>query len=92
MFFFQKEGDEQFDFPDENAQTDYSGEREMVQQAIQKLEPKFRSVIVLRLIDGYSTEETSKILNIPPGTVLSRLARGQQKLKKLLLPYMGEIR
>lgn len=91
MFFFQKEGDEQFNIPDDSAQTDYSQDREMVQQAIQKLEPQFRSVIVLRLIDGYSTEETAEILNIPLGTVLSRLARAQKKLKELLSPYMGEI-
>ena len=67
---------------------EYNEEREMVQAAIQKLEPKFKSVIVLRLIDGYSTEETAKILQIPLGTVLSRLARGQQKLKHLLSPML----
>jgi RNA polymerase sigma-70 factor (ECF subfamily) len=67
---------------------EYNEEREIVQTAIQKLEPKFRSVIVLRLIDGYSTEETAKILKIPLGTVLSRLARGQQKLKKMLSPML----
>ena len=67
----------------------YHEEKEIVQTAIQKLKPKFRSVIVLRLIDGYSTEETAKILKIPLGTVLSRLARGQQKLKKILSPMLG---
>jgi RNA polymerase sigma-70 factor (ECF subfamily) len=54
-----------------------------VQQALQKLEPRFRSVIVLRLIDGYSTKETAQILKLPIGTVLSRLARAQMKLKKI---------
>lgn len=63
-------------------------EIELVKQAIQQLEPKFRSVITLRLIDGYSTEETAQILKIPLGTVLSRLARAQQKLKKILSPIM----
>jgi len=42
-------------------------------------------VIVLRLIDGYSTDETAKILDIPVGTVLSRLARAQAKLKAVLI-------
>ncbi|MFC2164666.1 RNA polymerase sigma factor [Acidobacteriota bacterium] len=65
---------------------------ELIQRGLQKLPAKFRSVIVLRLIDGYSTEETAKILNLPNGTVLSRLARGQMKLKKVLTPlYKGEI-
>jgi len=65
--------------------------RELIQRGFQKLPAKFRSVIVLRLIDGYSTEETAKILNLPVGTVLSRLSRAQMKLKKVLSPlYKGE--
>lgn len=64
--------------------------KELVQKAIQKLAPKDRSVIVLRLIDGYSTHETAKILKLPVGTVLSRLARAQMKLKAILTPsYEG---
>jgi RNA polymerase sigma-70 factor (ECF subfamily) len=62
--------------------------REFIQRAIQELAPKFRSVIVLRLIDGYSTDETAKILKVPIGTVLSRLARAQQKLKEILTPML----
>ncbi len=63
---------------------------ELIQRGLQKLPAKFRSVIVLRLIDGYSTEETAKILNLPVGTVLSRLSRAQMKLKKVLTPlYKG---
>ena len=62
----------------------------LVHQMLQTLEPNFRSVIVLRLLKGYSTEETSKLLNIPLGTVLSRLSRAQKKLKEALVPYMEE--
>jgi len=64
--------------------------KNMVRQAIQQLEPKFRAVIVLRLMDGYSSQETAEILGLPLGTVLSRLARAQMKLKKILKPLMGE--
>lgn len=68
-----------------------SGEsREIINNALHKLGPKYRSVLVLRLIEGYSTEETANILELPFGTVLSRLARGQKKLKELLTPY-GDI-
>ncbi|MFQ5772390.1 MAG: RNA polymerase sigma factor, partial [bacterium] len=56
-----------------------------------KLAPKFRAVIVLRLIQGYSTKEVAEILNIPAGTVLSRLARAQKKLKQLLTPFIEEV-
>ena len=64
---------------------------ELIQRGLQKLPAKFRTVIVLRLIDGYSTEETAKILNLPVGTVLSRLSRAQMKLKRILTPlYKGK--
>ncbi len=64
---------------------------EIIKRSLDKLDAKYRSVIVLRLIDGYSTEETAEILNLPLGTVLSRLSRGQQKLKNLLAPYQEEL-
>lgn len=86
--FFWSESDTDIEIPDQNPVKDYTGEKELVQRAIQKLEPNFRSVVVLRLIDGLSTEETASILNVPLGTVLSRLARAQKKLKKILAPYM----
>ncbi|MFA8449076.1 MAG: RNA polymerase sigma factor [Bacteroidales bacterium] len=55
--------------------------KDSVDQALQKLEPKFKTVVILRLIEGYSVKETAEILNLPSGTVLSRLARAQKKLK-----------
>lgn len=68
----------------------YDENKQIVRMAIQKLKPDFKAVIVLRLLDGYSTKETAEILDVPVGTVLSRLARAQAKLKKLLSPYAGE--
>lgn len=73
--------------PDQEAQVDEEQSRdtgEAVNMALQKLPPKYRSVAVLRMIQGYSTKETAKILGLPQGTVLSRLARAQEKLKDLL--------
>jgi len=61
----------------------------MVREAIRKLEPKFKSVLVLRLISGYTPEETAEILKVPVGTVFSRLARAQKKLEILLRPFFG---
>lgn len=59
--------------------------KEVVNIALGELETNFRSVVVLRLIQGYSTKETSDILKLPQGTVLSRLARGQEKLRQIIL-------
>lgn len=55
--------------------------KEHLQYAFEKLDPDFRAVATLRLVEGYSTEETAGILEIPIGTALSRLARAQQKLR-----------
>ncbi|MBN1154120.1 RNA polymerase sigma factor [candidate division KSB1 bacterium] len=60
-----------------------------IHKAIQELEPKFRAVVVLRLIQEYSTRETADILKIPQGTVLSRLARAQDKLRENLSDIVG---
>jgi RNA polymerase sigma-70 factor (ECF subfamily) len=56
----------------------------MVDKALQKLDPGQRSVVVLRLLQGYSTKETADILDLPLGTVLSRLSRAQKNLRKIL--------
>ena len=63
---------------------------EKIHAALKQLEPKFRAVVVLRFLQGYSTKETAKLLKIPQGSVLSRLARAQEKLKHYLKPYIGD--
>ncbi|MEM8485227.1 MAG: RNA polymerase sigma factor [Bacteroidota bacterium] len=60
----------------------------LVHEAIAALPPKHRAVVVLRMIEGYSTEETAQLLDLPYGTVLSRLSRAQKKLKNVLAPLM----
>ena len=61
---------------------------DIIQREIQQLSPKFREVIVLRDIQELSYEEISKIINVPLGTVKSRVNRArlrlQEKLKFLL--------
>ncbi len=85
--FFSKSDNKFENVPDKNNQEDESEKNKIIRHAIQKLDPKFRSVITLRLINGYSTKETAQILKLPAGTVLSRLARGQMKLKQILSPF-----
>jgi RNA polymerase sigma-70 factor (ECF subfamily) len=71
------------DIPDHSEDPALRDTREWVHKAIGMLEPDFRAVIVLRMIDGYSVRETAEILNIPEGTVASRLARAQVKLRQI---------
>jgi RNA polymerase sigma-70 factor, ECF subfamily len=75
---------------DESGQLEHREEIRMVQAAIQELEPRYRAVLVLRVIDGFSTRETATMLNIPLGTVLSRLSRAQTRLRDLLKPYIAD--
>lgn len=58
--------------------------KEWLEYEFNQLEPEFKSVATLRLVEGYSTEETAELLQIPLGTVLSRLARAQKKLRSRL--------
>ena len=84
------EGDPGIDrISDGNPGPEHTDDKKIVHSALQKLKPKDRTVIVLRLLNGYTTEETADILRIPIGTVLSRLARAQQKLKKIMTPLTG---
>ena len=53
-----------------------------VREAVERLAPNHRAVVVLRMIDGYSTRETAEILGIPAGTVMSRLARAMERLER----------
>jgi RNA polymerase sigma-70 factor (ECF subfamily) len=56
----------------------------LVRTALGRLDPRFRTVIVLRLISGYSIREIAAVLHLPQGTVLSRLSRGQDKLRSII--------
>lgn len=56
-----------------------------IQKAINTLTVDHKSVIILRDIKGLSYEDISKCLDISVGTVKSRINRGRQKLKALLI-------
>lgn len=74
--------------PDSRASMQTFSLKEITEEALQTLSPKHRSVVVLRLIQGYSTRETAEILDIPDGTVLSRLHRARKQLQTLLAPHV----
>jgi RNA polymerase sigma-70 factor (ECF subfamily) len=54
----------------------------IIQKAITSLPQKFRQVIVLRDIQGFSYEEISSIIKVPLGTVKSRVNRARLKLQE----------
>ena len=91
--FLSRDADDSLPDPvaDEENTIESRERNEAVHRAIQALPEKHRAVAVLRLIDECSTEETAKILDLPYGTVLSRLSRAQKKLQTLLAPHMMEL-
>ena len=64
-------------------QTDHVMVRETL-AAIGRLLPELREVLVLVTVETFSYAETAKILDIPLGTVMSRLARARAQLRALL--------
>ncbi len=59
-----------------------------VDAALREVPEPFRTVVVLRDIEGFGYEEIAEILSANLGTVKSRLMRGRAHLKNLLAPYM----
>jgi len=58
---------------------------EAIQAALQKLPQKLRAPIVLREIDGLSYEEIAEVLHASVGTVKSRISRGREELRRILI-------
>ncbi|MDQ0216685.1 RNA polymerase sigma-70 factor (ECF subfamily) [Oikeobacillus pervagus] len=58
--------------------------QEEIQKAILTLSDKYRSIIVLRYIEELSLKEISDILDLPLGTVKTRVHRGREALRKQL--------
>jgi RNA polymerase sigma-70 factor (ECF subfamily) len=55
-----------------------------VRRAIEELPPDFREVIVLRELEGLSYKEMADVINVPIGTVMSRLSRARERLLPVL--------
>ena len=62
-----------------------------VSQALNSISVDFRTVIMLSDLEGFTYEEMSKILDIPIGTVRSRLHRARNILKEKLASYAKEM-
>jgi RNA polymerase sigma-70 factor, ECF subfamily len=58
--------------------------RALVEEALAKLNPKFRAAVVLRDIEDLSYEEIAVVLEVSLGTVKSRILRGRECLRKIL--------
>ena len=62
-----------------------------VTNAVNNLPVDFRTVVLLCDVEGFSYEEISKIMDIPIGTVRSRLHRARNMLKEVLMDYAKKL-
>jgi RNA polymerase sigma-70 factor (ECF subfamily) len=63
---------------------------EKVQRALDRLPPDYRMAVILADLEGFSYKEIAETLEIPIGTVMSRLYRGRKQLEEALLAYARE--
>jgi RNA polymerase sigma factor (sigma-70 family) len=69
---------------------EHSEDWDLIRQAMDALPAEFREILVLRHQEGLSYKEIADIAQIPPGTVMSRLARARAKLKEYLAARMSK--
>ena len=62
-----------------------------VQQCITSLAEEYKEIVILRDIQGLTYEEIRDILQIPDGTVKSRLSRARSALKDCLTKFIGDL-
>lgn len=58
-----------------------------VKQALESLPESFRMAVLLADVEGFSYKEIAEIMDVPIGTVMSRLHRGRRALEKALHDY-----
>lgn len=65
-------------------------DRLSLQEAVAKLSPEKRAVVILREVHGFDYQEIANILSIPLGTVKSRLRDGRLQMRNFLLQQEDE--
>ena len=69
---------------------EHSEDAELIREAMEGLPSEFREILTLRHHEGLSYKEIADIAQIPPGTVMSRLARARAKLRECLAGRIGK--
>ncbi len=65
--------------------------RTRIQGALKQLSPELREAVILRDLEDLDYKEIAQVLNIPEGTVKSRISRGRGELAKLLERIEGQV-
>jgi RNA polymerase sigma-70 factor, ECF subfamily len=78
-------------FPSPRANYRRTEIQEKVESALAKLSPEHRAVVVLKELEGLQYREIAEVLNIPVGTVMSRLFYAKKQLQSLLRSVYNQI-
>ena len=77
--------------PGPEEQTVRELDREAVRRAIAQLPEDFRMAVTLVDINGLNCAEAATVMDVPRGTILSRLHRARRRLETMLLPELGRV-
>ena len=65
-------------------------DRRLLQRCLEELPLEYRETVVLRELEGLSYKEISAVMDVPIGTVMSRLARGRDRLQQQLTGHFEQ--
>ena len=77
---------------EEETHREQAEQKELLERALARIDPELRAIFLLREVEGLSYQEIAESLQIPEGTVGSRLNRARRDLKQQLsdLGYQAE--
>jgi len=77
----QHEVDERSDYNDPSEELDKKEEKQQVWRILQSLQPDAREILIMKYVQGYHYDEISELLDIPRGTVMSRLYHARKAFR-----------
>lgn len=80
------------DAPDKGSFDQMIVDRHALSEALNKLSPEHREVVLLHEVEGLSYDEAAAVIGVPAGTVKSRLHHAFLNLRKSLQEYSGGVR
>jgi RNA polymerase sigma-70 factor (ECF subfamily) len=83
----EKGSSENIFIDENNTEKSSNNESKILQKALYELDHDYKIIIILREIQELSYDVISRILQIPLGTVKSRINRGKLKLREILINY-----